>query len=1267
METIKNKDIFYGNLHSNLKSDFILRGNDTLSKIHFEKLTPYKDVDLEIYKEALDFIFENDEIKNIAITGSYSAGKSSVIESYKNINKNKKFLHISLANFKSEKKEDRDEIQANDETKYKESILEGKILNQLLHQIDPSKIPQTNFKVKRTESDKNIMKMVFMVTIFIISVLHILYYSKWSQFISSLSRFHALRFLLITTKDISLFFSGIVIITIFVIALFKLIKSQKNKIIFKKFKLNGNEIEIFENRDESYFDKYLNEVIYIFENCDADCIVFEDIDRYNMNEIFQRLREINTLVNSKRIVKKNEKQYNEMENSRIKLFHNFKRKIENLKSNTSIKEPLRFFYLIRDDIFIAKDRTKFFDFIMPIVPVIDSSNSYDQFIDHLEKGGVYEKFDEHFLQGISLYVDDMRILKNIYNEFMVYYNRIGTTEQDYNKLLAMIVYKNIFPRDFSDTQINIGFISTIFETKEDIIKEAINEIDNKIHEIKIKIDECKNEHLNNIDELGKVYTNYHYGGTTTIDTQNTEYIKRKEILEIKENNKLSEIENELNLLNLRKMKVKNEKISNLITRENIDEVFDISYKNFLEETNDFNEIKSSQYFDLVKYLVRYGYIDESYEDYMTYFYGNSLTKNDKIFLRSVIDKRAKEWTYSLDKPKLVLSRLREIDFEEIETLNFELFNYLIEKEHSSEKYLVKFIEQLKQKSQFKFIEGYYSSVSNTTKYIKTMYKYWDSFIEDIYKCDEFNYEQKKQHILNVLYYFDESDILNINKNEFLTLAISYDEKFLNIQSPNVKKLIEQFIELDVKFSYIILEVSNEELFKEVYENKLYELNYKNISLMLRSIFEIQAEDDIKHKNYSLIIRKENSSLLEYVNENIQKYIQIVIENCDGEICDTEEAVLKLINNTDIDITQRKEYIKLTQITITMLDEIKDKELWNLFLENEKIKYSLDNILEYYFSMDKKLDETIINFINSNIFNFEFSNEYINEKYGENSSNEIFISIVECESIRKENYKNMLVQFNFVYSKPIFGLENVSEERIKILIKLFKISVTSENIEFLRNKSNSLVEYLLELNIEEYIEKIDELPKLQQDEVMNLLLTSIEDKFKKVLISNYDGYISIIGINCSNDIRNFIIINKFDKSDLDYLVKNYNEFDTSIRNSIRSLCIEYVDNILSNKLKLTYELLTNIMAKGSIEDEVRLEILIYHAEYISKSQFRDAIEVTNLTEYKKIFNNGRPKLAINDVNREFLNKCIDKKYISDFYEEEGLFKISRKGIRVNSVS
>lgn len=73
------------------------------------------------------------------------------------------------------------------------------------------------------------------------------------------------------------------------------------------------------------------------------------------------------------------------------------------------------------------------------------------------------------MQDVSLYVDDMRILKNIYNEFVVYNNRINTTEQDYNKLLALIIYKNIFPRDFSDLQLNKGFIYTLFAKKKGLL------------------------------------------------------------------------------------------------------------------------------------------------------------------------------------------------------------------------------------------------------------------------------------------------------------------------------------------------------------------------------------------------------------------------------------------------------------------------------------------------------------------------------------------------------------------------------------------------------------------------------------------------------------------------------------------------------------------------------------------------------------------------------------------------------------------------------
>jgi hypothetical protein len=63
-------------------------------------------------------------------------------------------------------------------------------------------------------------------------------------------------------------------------------KGTKNKSIFRKLKLQGNEIEIFEEQDDSYFDKYLNEVLFLFESIEAGVIVFEDMDRLNASLLF---------------------------------------------------------------------------------------------------------------------------------------------------------------------------------------------------------------------------------------------------------------------------------------------------------------------------------------------------------------------------------------------------------------------------------------------------------------------------------------------------------------------------------------------------------------------------------------------------------------------------------------------------------------------------------------------------------------------------------------------------------------------------------------------------------------------------------------------------------------------------------------------------------------------------------------------------------------------------------------------------------------------
>lgn len=119
-----------------------------MSKYYFEKLTPINDADIEVYEKAIDFVMSDTDIKNIAISGAYGSGKSSLLESYKIKHEELKFLFISLSHFETLNSDNADR-----ESKIKESILEGKILNQLIHQISPDKIKQTNFRVKK-EIDK---------------------------------------------------------------------------------------------------------------------------------------------------------------------------------------------------------------------------------------------------------------------------------------------------------------------------------------------------------------------------------------------------------------------------------------------------------------------------------------------------------------------------------------------------------------------------------------------------------------------------------------------------------------------------------------------------------------------------------------------------------------------------------------------------------------------------------------------------------------------------------------------------------------------------------------------------------------------------------------------------------------------------------------------------------------------------------------------------------------------------------------------------------
>lgn len=145
---------------------------------HFERLTPIDSVNLNVYEQAINYVFDNSDIKNVAISGSYSSGKSSLLASYKKKHKNLKFLHISLTHFKS--------LDDEENTEVKESELEGKILNQLLHQIPSKNIPQTNFRIKKKANKKSVIITTLVIVVFLIFVAYFCCFNLWKGYVLSL-------------------------------------------------------------------------------------------------------------------------------------------------------------------------------------------------------------------------------------------------------------------------------------------------------------------------------------------------------------------------------------------------------------------------------------------------------------------------------------------------------------------------------------------------------------------------------------------------------------------------------------------------------------------------------------------------------------------------------------------------------------------------------------------------------------------------------------------------------------------------------------------------------------------------------------------------------------------------------------------------------------------------------------------------------------------------------------------------------------------------
>lgn len=225
-----------------------------------ETYTPYA------YFKAVDYALEDDTIKNIALSGPYGSGKSSIIKSYINKHqKSNKFLQISMATFTDTVNKDNN-IDTNDNII---EIMESYILKQFLYKISPTKLPQSRYK--------RIIKFNFPIRYLLVGIFFILCYILAKHLFPDTllfieTNFNSLSYL---EKSITLF-SALIILLMIIYAVVYMWRFILNRIYIKTIHLPvSTSIETGIAPSDSIFNKNLDELIYLFQTTKYNVIVFK--------------------------------------------------------------------------------------------------------------------------------------------------------------------------------------------------------------------------------------------------------------------------------------------------------------------------------------------------------------------------------------------------------------------------------------------------------------------------------------------------------------------------------------------------------------------------------------------------------------------------------------------------------------------------------------------------------------------------------------------------------------------------------------------------------------------------------------------------------------------------------------------------------------------------------------------------------------------------------------------------------------------------------
>ncbi len=1060
-------------------------------KPKYVNLAPTKRADdTRVYFEALNDAINDPDVYNIGLTGPYGSGKSSIIRSFMTKYDTKKVLNISLASFLTENKttdNQNNKIQSTSDSVSKQEI-ERSILQQILYGTDANKLPFSRFKRIKTPKWYSIFISLFSATG--IYTLYYLYTQKDSIFSQDYISYNGKT----TYFDYNL-------LNIFML-IFGLIFLWKTTHYFylKSFGVSLKSISLSDvvitpevAEEASILNRHLDEIIYFFQSTAYDLVVIEDLDRFNNPDIFVTLREINGLINA----------------------------------NSSIKRQIRFLYALRDDMFINTERTKFFEFIIPVIPIINHSNSIDKVLEQRQRLMLNEKINNQFLREVSRYLTDLRLIRNIFNEYIIYIENLEKDNKDVldpNKLLAVLIYKNVLPRDFELLHQQNGIFYNVLSYCENLKLKLVDNYKSQISNLENKINLFEDQLPSDVNQLRdiyamsliKIYDNQYpyiiYNNERIHFTKISEHVKFDEIIQqdtivcrndynsgnnitnvqkvLKEVDKnysyeerkailLEKNKDRLQITNKNIIKLKN-KISNIHNGK--------INKLLLEDIETFNEMidNSGSSKNLLKYLILEGYLDDSYYQYTSLYHKSGrLSSNDNIYLIKIRSFIAPEPDIPVDNPSAVIAEMRDTDFSQNFILNINLFDFLIENSSDYADKLQKAIHYISTNFEEcqSFFNKYYISGRQIPALIMHLSTYWKDFASSAIKT-----ENSSQHIANILAHSERHQLIDVlNSSGVIT-------KYIDI---NISKILAHEIlfknnllkELNIQIHDLESIILFNDVFTYIFENSLYEINMNNIKCIFEQKISNEQSNNLLDCNYTTILNFAPQFMINYINKNFYNYFYEILLNNEQNSNEKFDAISRVVNDTYIEFDDKKNFITMQNYRYKSINELPEK-YHKIMLEFKLVDVSWSNLIDYINKETFEAD-TLLSYMKDS----DVRNTLNNQQYSYNkSSNKISDFIYMNQGFNDDEYRGYLNIMPCYFHKFPDG---ALEDQKMILIDTRKVRLNEHSFKEVSNDFGLMVS-LLSKNIDEYLNNKE---KYQIDDAARtaLLQKEINDNQKVQLI------------------------------------------------------------------------------------------------------------------------------------------------------------------------